>query len=119
MIYASLFLAVAALLAMTVITVLRLAYGPEFFGGQATTIVLTLFIGAFQLFFLFILGQYVSRIYDETRDRPLYIVAQRVGFDRSVKPLTRHSNRLTAPVIPRSDADATDDAQAASGGEAT
>lgn len=119
MIYASLFLAVAALLAMTVITVLRLAYGPEFFGGQATTIVLTLFIGAFQLFFLFILGQYVSRIYDETRDRPLYIVAQRVGFDRSVKPLTRHSNRLTAPVIQRHETDEVEDAQTASGDEAT
>ncbi len=31
--------------------------------------------------FLFIMGQYVARIYDETRWRPLYIVADKVGFD--------------------------------------
>jgi dolichol-phosphate mannosyltransferase len=35
------------------------------------------------LFFLFILGQYVARIYDETRGRPLYIVAEKVGFDEA------------------------------------
>lgn len=81
MIYGSLFLALLALLAIVIITVLRLAAGPEFFGGQATTIVLMLLIGAFQLFFLFVLGQYVARIYDEARDRPLYVVATRFGFD--------------------------------------
>jgi polyisoprenyl-phosphate glycosyltransferase len=75
MIYVSALLGVLAILTVPVIAVLRIAAGPEFFGGQATTIVLLLLLSSFQLFFLFVLGQYVARIYDETRDRPLYVVA--------------------------------------------
>jgi len=81
MIYFSLLLGVLAVLAIIVISGLRIAYGPEFFGGQATTIVLVLLMGSFQLFFLFVMGQYVARIYDEARDRPLYVVASRHGFE--------------------------------------
>ena len=29
-----------------------------------------------------IVGEYIARIYDETRGRPLYIVADAVGFER-------------------------------------
>ena len=75
MIYISLTLAVLSLLVGVVISILRITMGDEFFGGQATTIVLLLLMSSFQLFFLFIIGQYVARTYDETRDRPLYIVA--------------------------------------------
>lgn len=81
MIYASLLLAVLAIGVGVVITVLRLTQGAEFFGGQATTIILILLMSSFQMFFLFIIGQYVARIYDETRGRPLYVVAVRQGFD--------------------------------------
>ena len=56
--------------------------GTDFFGGQATTIVLLLFLSSFQLFFLFIVGQYVARNYDETRDRPLYVVASTAGLEQ-------------------------------------
>lgn len=80
MIAISLFLAVASLLVGLVISGLRLARGEEFFGGQATTIVLLLLLSAFQLFFLFIIGQYVARGYDEARDRPLYVVASTLGL---------------------------------------
>ena len=83
MIYMSLFLAVASLLVGLVISGLRLAMGEEFFGGQATTIVLLLLLSAFQLFFLFIIGQYVARGYDEARDRPLYVVAATYGLDEA------------------------------------
>ena len=81
MIYISLFLAVASLLVGLAISGLRLAMGEEFFGGQATTIVLLLLLSAFQLFFLFIIGQYVARGYDEARGRPLYVVAETFGID--------------------------------------
>lgn len=80
MIYISFTLAVLSLLVGVVISVLRIAMGEEFFGGQATTIVLLLLLSSFQLFFLFIIGQYVARTYDETRDRPLYIVASTSGL---------------------------------------
>ncbi len=80
MIYVAAVLGVLALLAIPVVAILR-ALDASFFGGQATTIILLLLMSSFQLFFLFILGQYLARVYDETRDRPLYVVASRHGFD--------------------------------------
>jgi glycosyltransferase involved in cell wall biosynthesis len=47
--------------------------------GQATTIVVALFLGGVQLIFLGIIGEYLGRIYDEVRERPLYIVRERLG----------------------------------------
>ncbi len=79
MIYVSLVLGLLALLTIPVITTMRLI-SPEFFGGQATTIVLLLLLSSFQLFFLFMMGQYLSRVYDEVRGRPLYVVAKARGF---------------------------------------
>ncbi len=80
MIYISFILAVLSLLVGLVISVLRLTMGEGFFGGQATTIVLLLLLSSFQLFFLFVIGQYVARSYDESRDRPLYVVAATTGL---------------------------------------
>lgn len=81
MIYVSFVLGTLAVLAVPIIAVLRLVVGTQFLGGQVTTIVLLLLLSAFQLFFLFVMGQYVARIYDESRGRPLYILADRFGFD--------------------------------------
>ncbi len=83
MVYVSFVLGVLAVLAIPIIAILRLILGFQFLGGQVTNIIVMLLVGSFQLFFLFILGQYVARIYDETRGRPLYIVADKVGFDDS------------------------------------
>jgi len=80
MAYGSAILALLAIIVAIVISVLRISLGTGFFGGQATTIVLLLFLSSFQLFFLFIMGQYIARIYDETRNRPLYVVADTGGF---------------------------------------
>ncbi len=80
MLYASLFLTFVSICLIPVILVLRLGQGPGFFGGQATSIVITLLLSAFQLFFLFIIGQYVGRIFDEVRRRPLYLLKGRQGF---------------------------------------
>lgn len=85
MIYVSAMLGVLAVITIPVVMVLRITQGPEFFGGQATTIVMLLLLSSFQLFFLFIMGQYVARIYDETRDRPLYVVASTEGL-----PIKKH-----------------------------
>jgi len=89
MIYISFILAVLSLIVGVVISALRLTMGEEFFGGQATTIVLLLLLSSFQLFFLFIIGQYVARAYDESRDRPLYVVASTVGLAEARAPSQR------------------------------
>ena len=44
--------------------------------GQATTLVAVLFLGGVQLISLGILGEYLGRVYDEVKGRPLYVVSQ-------------------------------------------
>lgn len=74
-IYVSLVLALLAVLAVPVVAGLRLVGSSVQFEGQATTLIVLLVLSSFQLFFFFIMGQYVARIYDEVRNRPHYIVS--------------------------------------------
>lgn len=48
--------------------------------GWTSVLVSVLFIGGVQLISLGIIGEYVSRIFDETKGRPLYILESKVGF---------------------------------------
>ena len=48
--------------------------------GWASLSALLLFMGGVQMTMLGILGEYVRRVYDEVRQRPLYVVGSRVGF---------------------------------------
>jgi dolichol-phosphate mannosyltransferase len=49
--------------------------------GWATLACLTLFFNGIILMMMGIIGQYIGRIYDETKGRPLYIVAEKVNFE--------------------------------------
>jgi polyisoprenyl-phosphate glycosyltransferase len=49
--------------------------------GFTTTIVCVLFLGGVQLICVGILGEYIGRVYEEVKRRPLYVVRQRIGFD--------------------------------------
>jgi polyisoprenyl-phosphate glycosyltransferase len=64
-----------SVLAIPVIIVLRLTTGTALF-GQATTLIIVLFLGGLQLISLGVIGEYIGRIYDEAKGRPLYIVAE-------------------------------------------
>ena len=63
------------LLAALLVIILRLT-GSELLQGQAATLIAVLFLGGVQLISLGLLGEYIGRLYDEARGRPLYIVRE-------------------------------------------
>ena len=49
--------------------------------GLSTTVIFISFFAGIQLLSLGLVGEYVSRIYDETKRRPMYIVDKKMNFD--------------------------------------
>jgi polyisoprenyl-phosphate glycosyltransferase len=64
-----------ASIAIPIVIILRLVGSNAFF-GQASTLIAVLFLGGVQLISLGILGEYIGRLYDEAKGRPLYIVSE-------------------------------------------
>ena len=64
-----------SVIAIPVVVLLRLITGTTL-EGQATTLIIVLFLGGVQLISLGIIGEYIGRIYDEAKGRPLYIVSE-------------------------------------------
>jgi len=68
-------------LAIPLVIYIRLIGGQEL-AGQATTLIAVLFLGGVQLISLGILGEYIGRLYDEAKGRPLYIVREEPEISR-------------------------------------
>ncbi len=49
--------------------------------GYASLMTVVLFLGGIQLMSLGIMGEYIGRIYRETKQRPLYIIKEKIGLD--------------------------------------
>jgi dolichol-phosphate mannosyltransferase len=73
--YMGFFTAGLSILAIPIVAIGRLA-GSQAFFGQASTLIAVLFLGGVQLISLGILGEYIGRLYDEAKGRPLYIVRE-------------------------------------------
>jgi len=64
-----------AILAIPIVIYMR-ASGSGAFLGQATTLIAVLFLGGVQLICVGILGEYIGRLYDEAKGRPLYVIRE-------------------------------------------
>jgi dolichol-phosphate mannosyltransferase len=64
--------------------------------GWASIVSLTLFFNGLMLFILGIIGEYIGRIYDESKNRPLYVVNELNGFDDSKKEVSRRTTKTEA-----------------------
>lgn len=73
-------------------------------GSGFTTIILcVLFLGGVQLVCIGILGEYIARIYEEVKQRPLYVVAERVGFNESGSPTAVEDGRHAVAPLSQQD----------------
>jgi len=53
--------------------------------GFAAILIFTIFFGGFNLFFLGIIGQYIARIFEQTKNRPEYIIEKMINFNEENK----------------------------------
>jgi glycosyltransferase involved in cell wall biosynthesis len=75
------FLSSAFSFALLIAFMIERIFGPgNLARGWASTIVVILFLGGVQLICLGVIGEFIGRIYDEVKQRPLYIVGRSTGF---------------------------------------
>lgn len=80
-------IAAISVVAILAVVIVRLVGPSEPLLGQATTLVAVLFLGSVQLISLGIIGEYLGRIYDEVKGRPLYLIQESWGVQS--EPLGR------------------------------
>ena len=80
-VYIGSFTAVAAVLYLIWVVCEKLFFGIDV-PGYATIIVLILLLGSCQLFCIGIIGEYVGRTFEQTKDRPIYIAKQVLDYEK-------------------------------------
>jgi polyisoprenyl-phosphate glycosyltransferase len=77
-----LLISVGAVLYGITLIAMKLAGAGSYVPGYASLLVTITFLSGVQLIVIGMVGQYVARIYDEARARPLYLVREARGFAR-------------------------------------
>ena len=78
--YLGILSAIAAVIYLFFVVVEKIVWGIDI-PGYATTIVLMLFFGSTQLFCIGIIGEYVGKIFEQSKDRPIYIAKEILTYD--------------------------------------
>lgn len=79
--YIGLLSALLAVLMMVLVVYWRIAFPESSLTGFAIIATAIFFLGAVQLFCIGILGEYIGRIHEEVKGRPLYTLDEVVGFE--------------------------------------
>ena len=79
-----------ALLAIIYALITRI-FTDDWVPGWTFTIIIILFLGGIQLLIIGILGEYMGRIYDEVKQRPLYLVKEQLGFSTTARSAVHKS----------------------------
>ena len=72
---------VSALAFMAIPVAIGLKIAGEFVPGITTVLIAVLLLGGIELITVGIVGEYLGRVYDEVKQRPLYVVRNRVNLD--------------------------------------
>jgi dolichol-phosphate mannosyltransferase len=78
-VYLGLAFAAASFLIAAFFLLYKLAVGVDV-PGWTSLVITVLFMGGLQLLTMGVMGEYVSRIYDEVKQRPVYVVAELANF---------------------------------------
>ena len=70
-----------ALVYAIVILIMRILHPETFVTGWTSTIFMIIFFGGVQLLTIGVLGEYIGSLFDEAKDRPEYIISEKVNFD--------------------------------------
>lgn len=76
--YTGLVMTIVSILAIILIVVRKLLFGDPVDGWASTVCIIT-FVGGIQLFCMGIMGQYLSKVYSEVKNRPHYIIQETNG----------------------------------------
>ena len=87
--YVGLIISSISLLYAAYLVIRTLIYGIDF-PGYASLMVAVLFLGGIQLLTLGIIGEYLGRVYEEVKRRPLYLVRESYGFENNQPSSQKH-----------------------------
>lgn len=79
-VYLGFFTAIAAIIYSLVVLFEKLIYGIAV-PGYATIIVLILLLGSMQLFCIGIIGEYVGKIFEQSKNRPIYLEKEYLNYE--------------------------------------
>jgi polyisoprenyl-phosphate glycosyltransferase len=82
--YVGLFAALVAIVMMLLVFYWRVTNPASPLTGLTTIVVAIFFLGAVQLLSIGILGEYIGRIYEEVKNRPLYTLSEVAGFEKQL-----------------------------------
>lgn len=82
--YVGVFISFISLLYAFYLVIRTIVFGVDV-PGYASLMVAILFLGGIQLITLGVLGEYLGRVYEEVKGRPLYFVRETYGFDSEVR----------------------------------